>query len=753
MGINITANDIKNLGDLGVDIYVSGVKKTSAFSEQYNDIEFRVRSNSNNLIEYITFSKRVGTSSMGNVSATISNGGKTAKVPSATYGTTYTGGIIDYKINEVSKIPCFVLDQSAIDLMSSNNAYTTDVLGKEYFYNESSLFIRALEGFNILSATYQGSDGVLYEGTLNVSQNLVSFYFPKDITYTLNSVVTEEIYIPPTPIFTLNNIDSNIKEVYKNNELIGVGAEFWVDDLIKFVVKDGYTFNNIVLNPNLNLELSEDKKTATHIFNDDSVKYISYSVTAKEIPPFYCYVYTSEDKQYLNSNNCNLYKFNTIANVGVQFIKGQEIILKTPNSYRFKNPPTMNMGEFTLSEDRKTATLLITEEVIYSDFNVQTETMPIYEIRERDLSVYVNFYINDDLAVIGMPIRSGDIIRAEAVEGREFYRNYINSLNNESINSVGLLRNTSIGYYDFELNDNATIGTYTIPDNALVGWMVGLYSDTNIVSPETVKGFNNVYLVDENNLKQLASERFKREVKQTNTIEGETVVRTELTDDVDYGIYMLGLINLPMLIDEKSIIANENIRLGNFQTNINAKLISYDQIIVDAGSIVVPLEYNDIRDFTATNTIIHLPYSESIVLDSKYVVGETISVEYVVNLYDGSARINIYSSKIDDIINTVVIDLNINIPYATLENMPSKNDPRNIELGSFNGLYKPYIEVIRNDVINSDNEFSIVVTDEGMLNGNKGFVSIDNISLSSNATHEEKEMITTLLKDGVFIND
>ena len=58
---------------------------------------------------------------------------------------------------------------------------------------------------------------------------------------------------------------------------------------------------------------------------------------------------------------------------------------------------------------------------------------------------------------------------------------------------------------------------------------------------------------------------------------------------------------------------------------------------------------------------------------------------------------------------------------------------------------------MRNDVILSNGFFTIPVLDEKPLQGEKGFIQVNEVNLQVNATDSERENIISLLNKGVII--
>ena len=135
----------------------------------------------------------------------------------------------------------------------------------------------------------------------------------------------------------------------------------------------------------------------------------------------------------------------------------------------------------------------------------------------------------------------------------------------------------------------------------------------------------------------------------------------------------------------------------------------------------------------------------------EYVIDQDVTIDYIINLYDGTATINITSSKTGEIVITQNIDMGIVVPFANVDSFPTKNDPRSIKLGSDNGIETAFIEILRNESILENGFFTIPVVDETTLSTYTGFAQVEQINLKSKATSFEKDLIINQLRDGVII--
>lgn len=251
------------------------------------------------------------------------------------------------------------------------------------------------------------------------------------------------------------------------------------------------------------------------------------------------------------------------------------------------------------------------------------------------------------------------------------------------------------------------------------------------------KGVNDVFLITDSTMRGVINANF-------NLNDGQTTK--------DYGQYLLGLVDIPFTIDPEFIkFVDSPIKLASYDTGFKGSLLKNDILTVNLGTILTPKTKDNFLDFSNKTTLLHLPYSEPIALETQYVIGETISIEYQINLYSGLTVINISSTKIGGVIATRNVDLNVSVPFGSVTSQPSKNDPRNVDLGGDNGVKTAYIEMLSNDAILENGFFTIPIIDETVINNCAGFIKVDEINLVSKATASEKNMIVTMLSRGVIV--
>lgn len=254
-----------------------------------------------------------------------------------------------------------------------------------------------------------------------------------------------------------------------------------------------------------------------------------------------------------------------------------------------------------------------------------------------------------------------------------------------------------------------------------------------------VAGFNYLYKVDTDILKDVAKERFE--------------VRTEgETDVIDLGNFIINVLALPLEIDEEYLDENEsNVILGHAETDAKAHKITQDVIVFDMGEIEVSKTYGNSFDYMNTETTLYLPYIKSMTLEPSLVIDEALNIDYVVDLYTGDVTVNVKTSM-NEIIQTDTAKLGRQIPFIQYHESETlfSDTARN---GVDNGVNTAFISVSRNVPVDLDSIFNTTVTDYGKIEDFNGYIEINNIDLKTGATLQEKNSIVDILESGVIINE
>lgn len=376
---------------------------------------------------------------------------------------------------------------------------------------------------------------------------------------------------------------------------------------------------------------------------------------------------------------------------------------------------TSNIGTVTISEDKKTATVTFVANEPISIVGVAKEYL-IIQITGTFTNCTCNYSDGEEYS-LEKPI----IISADS--GYQFLGDFYFAYKQWGVTEEGTFINEGVRlYYDEDLSNAQFI---KLNDN---------YNATlKPVEPvEPVSQFTNLYLTNKDELTLLSKERYQ-------SIEGTTV---------DFGDYITNLYNTPFKIPSNIVGGESDIILGNFKTSVTSSLLISSKFIIDMGVIEVTEKYNNVYDYSNVMYVLHLPYFDKIYLDSEYVVNQSIKIEYVFDIYTGSATANIYSSFIDSIIESRSNIIVSQIPFIQKQTNAVIG---NITTVNKNNIVSPFIEVVRNIPYNVNTIFGGETIEYGVIGDYKGFTCCENVLLNSRATNTEKEEIIKLLNEGVIL--
>lgn len=472
------------------------------------------------------------------------------------------------------------------------------------------------------------------------------------------------------------------------------------------------------------------------------------STEAMPAPVDGTYTVTADMVSANTAAHSKLYKSGVLAGVGTVFLPTDTFTLTADTGYKitgagFQNPDTGAYLGFDVAGDGSTATFINDTGTEIKDYaygvSVATVAAPVsqHTISQDDLdnfsAAHADLFVNGSPAVVGTDLFPGDVLRTTVRDGWVFYQSpdapdgFIQVY-------TRYLYDGSFAYFERE-GVTFKAGTFTVGDNGAFGT---ISADTVLEQPEGVKGFNNVYEVNDDQLKLITQSRWLGPPEPNS-------------DPEDYGKYILGLINLPFKISPTMVVGEQAVRMGPLNTNVAANYLNSDTIRLPLGEIAVVGTKKNFLDYKNTVAMLHLPYCDSVALDLEMVIDQTVSVEYLISLYDGTAVVNVKSSKTGDIVFTQNIDMNITIPFANIDTYPSKNAAESVKLGGDNGIRTAFIELLRNDSVLESGFFTAPIVDEKPLAGYTGFARVEEINLSSKATSYEKELIVNKLNAGVII--
>ena len=250
---------------------------------------------------------------------------------------------------------------------------------------------------------------------------------------------------------------------------------------------------------------------------------------------------------------------------------------------------------------------------------------------------------------------------------------------------------------------------------------------------EQVGTFVNLYKTNQTELTKLSKARFSESTGQVT----------------DYGGYINSLYILPFDIPSDILGDTSTILLGNLDSAVQSTLIATYMYELEGGTIEVPLKYNNIYDFVNTECVLHLPFLDKIYLNSEYVIGQTLTILFTIELYSSNLTINVVSSFNNEIVASVQGLIGMNIPFIQKSNGGVINGISNVYKNKNN---RCFVEVIRNiPYTKNNNVFGGSVVEYGKIGDYEGYLECDSLVLNTNATNQEQEEIKNIIRNGVFI--
>lgn len=211
--------------------------------------------------------------------------------------------------------------------------------------------------------------------------------------------------------------------------------------------------------------------------------------------------------------------------------------------------------------------------------------------------------------------------------------------------------------------------------------------------------------------------------------------------------YIINLLELPFRVNVSEI--RDSIKVGNVNfTDIIASKINRDLIEIDLGEIEIPELNQNSYDYLNTDIFIHLPYSDKINIPLEYAISETISIKYLIDLYNGECNITLKSTKINNVFHNATIKIGRNIPFFHKQTDQILNQ-QNIQLPINNDLTRAYVEILRNKPV--ENMFDSLVKDSSVMSDFTGYLVVDDIELLTSANQDDREQIKSILRNGVYI--
>lgn len=246
---------------------------------------------------------------------------------------------------------------------------------------------------------------------------------------------------------------------------------------------------------------------------------------------------------------------------------------------------------------------------------------------------------------------------------------------------------------------------------------------------------NNNYLVSRSQLKV-----FENAVNgiQLNESGFDKVYWVRITD------YISSIRLIPFKIDAENFDGLGEIKIRKESLSSGTK-IKGDQIAVNLGTITIPKVHDNTLDYQGVSCELFIPFvAGGIPLDPETVVGYDLQISMVVNISNGSTTVNVNNAQLQRLISSSLVNIGTDYPFF------SQMVVKKIELAptqAVNGINKAYIKITRPDYNNT----RPLARKVGTIGNQKGYIEFDEVQINNLSLADEKDMLESALKDGVFI--
>ena len=211
---------------------------------------------------------------------------------------------------------------------------------------------------------------------------------------------------------------------------------------------------------------------------------------------------------------------------------------------------------------------------------------------------------------------------------------------------------------------------------------------------------------------------------------------------IDLGSQILSLVRYPVIISTKD---NANIKLGYFQTEINAALIENQINEYSLGKVFINGSEQNTSDIDKVTIELLLPLYGFFTIDSKYINTE-IEVKYKIDIITNNCVIEIYSNNI--LIHLIDSEIGYNLPYILRETSQNINSYSMLN----SNILKQNVPVIYVKQKPKENNTyyttDIIVNNLADING---FIKCTDYEINNIPTDIETELIKKCMINGVII--
>ena len=405
-------------------------------------------------------------------------------------------------------------------------------------------------------------------------------------------------------------------------------------------------------------------------------------------------------------------------------VSGDTLTVTANSGYRFDTAPMATSGTGLL--DGRSETGVLSDGGKVATFNLLSDDNG--HSFSKDSEITLSGSVVEDTYTINNTIEhttyslSGDTLTVTADDGYKF--EVAPTADNTDSASSLMDRRNATGV----LSGDGKVATFNLLESDSGQAFPKQYTITlkgSVVADVVYSGFYgsiNVYELTNDNLKAFAEQRF------TKTAE-------------DLGKYVTNLFRLFCPVGET---IDAVITTGDVNTGIHAKTPKSDILVLDFGNVTIPFHNNDLTDYNS-NIQMFLPFVGFVGIEVSY-LGKPINLTYEVNVITGEA---VAKLSTDGIIFSVH-DCNVS---SVLIYKTSDYDIVGDTGFSSRFMYglSPFVKVMWRESMNA-----YVNNDEcvrKVIGSITGFARITECEITTaQMTADEKQMIETELKYGIYIN-
>lgn len=277
----------------------------------------------------------------------------------------------------------------------------------------------------------------------------------------------------------------------------------------------------------------------------------------------------------------------------------------------------------------------------------------------------------------------------------------------------------------YDLSEDEILGLY----ETMFKYVATAKKSGGVVEPETV---TNNYLLTKERFKTFQNELFNR--LAVERINGQTVLVSE---------YLSSAKIYPFNINHIDIWGEKAVKIRDYEFSTLGKMLNKDYLTINFGEIVTPKTNDNATDIIGVTCDLILPFKQGVIsLDPYKVIGKKITIEGRLFISKGEITISVYDSN----------GVNFNISNFTIGADQLIAGTARTEQNIFSpsqaltDVNKAYL-LIKTPIYDEDPK----VLRTGVLADHTGLIEVTEISITGNILHSEKNLIESLLKNGVNV--